>query len=107
MKRTPLRRSSPLRQRTPLPRQSRKRRQETPLRQTLVASLLDERPVCEVPWCHNRSEHVHEPLTRARGGSILDPANCRAVCGAHHDEIHGEPDWAYQLGFLRHSWDAA
>lgn len=75
-------------------------------RRVLVEGLLSERPWCEVPDCDRRSTDVHEPLTRARGGSILDETNCRAVCAEHHREIHErQPDWAYELGFLRRSWD--
>lgn len=75
-------------------------------RRVLVAGLLAERPWCEIPGCPSRSEVVHEPLTRARGGDILDEDNCRAICNAHHSEIHDtEPEWAYAQGFLKHSWD--
>lgn len=75
------------------------------LRQPLVISLLAERPWCEVPSCTARSQDVHEVKTRARGGSILEVSNLRCVCRAHHDEIGTEPPWAYELGFLKHSWD--
>ncbi len=76
-------------------------------RRVLVAALMAEHPLCQVPGCHRPSTDIHEALTRARLGSILDPGNCWAVCRPHHDEIHDEPDWAYRLGFLIHSWDAA
>lgn len=48
----------------------------------------------------------HEPLTRARGGSITDPSNLMWLCRAHHDFAHAFPDAAYEVGMLRHSWDA-
>jgi len=44
---------------------------------------------------------LHEPLTRARGGSILDPANTVAVCRSCHDWIHDNPTAATDLGLLR------
>lgn len=92
--------------RTRLPARSRKQAALYVARRRLVASLLAEFPWCQVPGCPTRSEVVHEPLTRARGGSVTDPDNCRAICHAHHAEIHDtEPAWAYELGFLRHSWD--
>jgi len=92
--------------RTPLRARSRKTARVYTARRALVARLLAERPQCEVPWCLNESTDIHEPLTRARGGSILDESNCRAVCRMHHDLIHlDEPAWAYELGFLKHSWD--
>jgi len=40
-------------------------------------------------------------LTRARGGSILDPANTVAVCRSCHDWIHDNPTAAADLGLLR------
>jgi hypothetical protein len=63
--------------------------------------------LCEVPFCNRVADDPHEPLTRARGGSITDPENVKAVCRPHHDEItFEEPEWAYDLGFLKHSWPA-
>jgi hypothetical protein len=48
----------------------------------------------------------HEPLTRARGGSITDPSNLAWVCRAHHDWAHDNPDEAHEVGLLKHSWEA-
>ena len=60
------------------------------------------------PWswtrrrqCDGLAVDLHEPLTRARGGSILDPANTVAVCRACHDWIHDFPDAATSIGLLR------
>ena len=100
VKRTPLIRRTRLRARSP------KTQRVYVERRQLVARLLAERPVCEVPWCTSASVDIHEPLTRARGGSILDEDNCRAVCRMHHDLIHANAEpWIEDLGFLRHSWD--
>lgn len=60
---------------------------------------------CAVPGCASEATDPHEPLTRARGGSVTDPHNIVGLCRLHHNEIHLEPDWAYDLGLLRHSWD--
>ncbi len=116
-RRQPLRRSSELR-RTPsaslrrrswgIARSERREAADGDLRarrRELVDRLLRQRPVCEVPGCDHRSEHVHEVLTRARGGSIVDEDNCRAVCFACHRRIHDEPWWSEPLGLLVHSWD--
>ncbi|WP_262403460.1 hypothetical protein, partial [Actinomadura sp. CNU-125] len=63
-------------------------------------------PTCAVPDCGRPADDVHEPLTRARGGSIIDPANMAPLCRPHHTEITDEqPAWAYDLGLLVHSWD--
>lgn len=74
-------------------------------RRKLVAELLAEPTVCPVPWCDRLADSPHEPLTRARGGSILDPANVVAVCWQHNQELTLEPPWGYELGLLRHSWE--
>lgn len=77
------------------------------IRRRIVAKGFAEHPTCQVPWCRRPSTDPHEPLTRARGGSILDPANIRYICSEHHREITDtEPAWAYPLGFLVHSWEA-
>lgn len=81
MNRTPLARRKNLRQR------SIKRQRLYVIRRRLVASILDEHPTCQFPACLQRSTEVHELLSRARGGSILDRANCVALCSAHHHAI--------------------
>ena len=104
MKRTELRR------RTPMPRgdaklerrvrvrpQSAKRRAEAPARAQLVRELLAERPWCELRWddgCDGRAVDVDERLSRAQGGSILDPDNCQTACRYCHDKRHANPDEA-------------
>jgi hypothetical protein len=50
--------------------------------------------------CTGRSAHVHEPLTRARGGAIDDAVNAVAVCALCHDRIHTHPLEAAELGLL-------
>jgi hypothetical protein len=103
----PLRRYTRLVRRKPLNAMSANRRRVAPLRAALVASELALRPRCEV--CGIKpSGTLHEKLTRARGGSILDPENTVAVCvgpGSCHDRIHDNPAWATEMGLLRHSWE--
>jgi hypothetical protein len=114
----PLQRRTPLRARTPLQAKSALTRGK-PLRQRsaktealyraerrpLVADLFAEPSICEVPWCTAVATDPHEPLTRARGGSITDPANVRKVCHPHNVQFaNDEQPWMYELGFLRHSW---
>jgi hypothetical protein len=59
-----------------------------------------------LPRCTRWADDLHEPLTRARGGSITDPANSTAPCRPCHDVL-GRPDselgWAYKLGLIKHS----
>lgn len=102
-----LRRVTPLRSGGRLPFRSKKtakvyREQRVPLVQQLAA----EAGICPVIGCTNAADSPHEPLTRARGGSITDPDNVVMVCWPHNQEISAdEPQWAYEQGLLRHSWD--
>lgn len=73
-------------------------------RRAIVADLFAEPAVCEVPWCTATATDPHEPLTRARGGGILDRSNIRKVCDSHNLLFaSAEEPWMYQLGFLKHS----
>ncbi len=93
MRRTPLSRRSPLRVR------SSKRAAVMPARRALVAALLTDRPWCERCGAE-RSTDVHEPLTRAQGGNILDVENARAICRKCHDHVHAWPQESYATGWL-------
>lgn len=102
-------RRSPLRRRTRLRPVSLKREALEEERRDFVLRILLERPRCEVTdghRCPRDSHHVHEKLTRARGGSIVDPTNVLAVCAQHHRQIHDNPAWATELGLLTPSWEA-
>jgi hypothetical protein len=103
---TPLEGGASLARRTPIRQQSAKRQQENRERGAMVRQLWPEPPMCVVTGCPRLADDVHEPLTRARGGSITDPKNAVAICRPHHDELtFGEPDWAYEQGLKFHSWD--
>lgn len=87
-----------------------RRRAENRERAAMAGRLWPDRRdgtvMCAVPWCDRRADDLHEPLTRARGGSITDEENAEPVCRQHNDELTLEPQWGYDLRFLRHSWDA-
>lgn len=115
-----MKRSAPPRRRTPLKRMSAKRAAIAPKRRAFVAELLERRPTCEFPtrielgiWfgvhfvpCGQPAVDCHEPLTRARGGSILDENNTVVTCRKHHEHLHSYPEWSAGIGLLKHSWDA-
>jgi len=82
---------------------SKEREREYRARRRLVRDMLDDQ-VCE--RCHAaRATEVHEVLSRARGGSILDRSNCRALCHDCHQWVTTHPDDAAATGWLAHSWD--
>lgn len=120
MKRSPLERKTPLKRgtselkRTPLKQVSKKRQELNRKRRTFVDEMLKDFRYCQVGvdiksvdeshWCQVRSVDVHEIKTRARGGSIIDRANCLAICRSCHDWIHRNPKQATDLGFLESQW---
>lgn len=118
MKRTPLKRKTPLRSMSP------KRAKVQRQRREMVRDELAKRELCEAgarirvyqksdlgkAYAGNRDDRgyrcgglavdLHEPLTRARGGDILDPANTFAVCRICHEWIHAYPKDAVHCGLL-------
>lgn len=117
MKRTPMKRGKPL-DRKPMRRKpvrlnqrSAKRADEYARpggRRDLVAAMLAARPRCEARvLCRGaRAVDVHERLSRARGGSILDPEQAHMVtaCRACHDWITQNPKAAEALRLLLSAW---
>jgi hypothetical protein len=45
-------------------------------------------------------EHMHERLTRGRGGDPCDEYNIVLLCGDCHEYIHKNPEWATLHNFL-------
>lgn len=101
-----LARSAPLPRTGRLPARSAKRQAVMVHRRKLVADILAERPTCEarLPCCTSHSVDVHERLSRARGGDILDEAILVALCRACHDFITQHPAWAEAEGWALPSW---
>jgi 5-methylcytosine-specific restriction endonuclease McrA len=83
---------------------SRKREAIYRQRRPLVAALLAERPICERCGT-NPSDDVHEVVSRARGGSILDRSNLVAICRSCHRFLTDHPAQAHAEGLMKHSWD--
>ena len=119
MKRTPLKRRTPLRSMSPRRRGIQRERREMVRRELARRELCEaglpihqyrlaaygqmnaERLRASAYRCGGLAVDLHEPFTRARGGSILDPANTVAVCRACHDWIHDHPEAATSVGLLR------
>lgn len=107
-RKTPMPRGDFQLKRVPLRAVSRKRARENRERRDMVQALWpDGRPRCIRPGCVRLADDVHEPLTRGRGGDITDPNNAVPLCRTDHDEVtFDEPQWAYDLEILVHSWDS-
>lgn len=100
--------------RTPIRQRSKKMEAIYRKRRPFVAKFLEEHPYClrcmrkytAYPGGYptprvNPATEVHEKQTRARGGDILDPENCVALCETCHQEIHAHPRQATEEGFLK------
>ena len=107
-----VKRSGPIQRKTPLRRVSTKTAKRNRARSTFRLEQLAERPGCEAretiwtiepTWdgCTRFATDLHEPLTRARGGSVLDASNTVATCRACHEWIHRYPTKATQIGLLQ------
>lgn len=53
--------------------------------------------------CEGRASHRHHRRMRSQGGSD-DATNTTDLCGACHRQIHANPRWSYQQGWLVPSW---
>ncbi len=74
------------------------------IRRPVVKAYMEEHPVCE-RCLMARSTDPHEPLTRARGGSIVDPENIVALCRKCHSEVHASPAQSLKEGWLKRRED--
>lgn len=107
--RTPLVRKTPwpVRRTRLRPRSKRMAEIYRTIRVPLVKALLEENPWCQIRIegvCTGRAVDVDEVLSRARGGSITDPDNCRTTCRPCHDYVTNPPADAEPTGSL-HSWE--
>ena len=75
---------------------SRKRRAENRLRKKVTDQM---EPICV--RCGKRADDAHEIVSRARGGSITDPANLVALCRLCHDFITCNPLIAEREGLSK------
>lgn len=60
-------------------------------------------PICQV-CLHSPAVHTHHRKMRSQGGTD-ESVNLMKVCSWCHNEIHANPTWAYEQGYLVHSWD--
>jgi len=91
--------------RTRLKPQSAKRRRENRERRKAMIAAFGESPRCRFPACTRPADDAHEILSRARGGSITDPANVAPLCRVHHTFVTEHPAEAERLGLSLPSWD--
>jgi hypothetical protein len=105
MKRTPLKRGSPMKRGKGVRRRSAKKVKRDEIRAEVLMGLLMERGnACEAhveEVCQGGACDGHEVLSRGRGGDPALAENSLLVCRPCHDWIHGHPVSATELGLLR------
>jgi hypothetical protein len=114
MKRTPLKRHTPLRRtgfkRRGTPLRAGQPRRRTPLRATKSGRARPDEPLatwCEAQIpdvCSGRAEHRHHRLLRKHGGTD-DRSNTTDLCHRCHGHVHANTGWAYSVGLLVHAWE--
>jgi hypothetical protein len=98
MKRTPLRRKTPL-QRSGIKRHHPHRRVRFEANAVYEAVTRRSRGICELCRDVPATEMHHRRMRSAGGLDIYD--NILHLCGfCHHEAIHANPDWAYRHGLL-------
>jgi 5-methylcytosine-specific restriction endonuclease McrA len=99
MKRTPLKRKTPLRAKITEPDELRKAKK-------IVKERSGGRCEARIPSiCTGRASEVHHVKSRARGGSH-NPNQLLDCCSRCHFWITTNPRSATQMGLLKHSWEA-
>jgi hypothetical protein len=116
MKRTPLKRKTPLKakkkpptegstQKRPMKRKkikpvSDKQKEINELYRKLRKVYLDKHPECEVRTkeCMGKSDQIHHK--ELRGKNTNKVSSFCAVCAPCHQAIHSNPQWARENGFL-------
>lgn len=120
MKRTPLKRKTPLNRgkselkKSSLRKRSKKTEEKYVERRALVEKILTETPKCEaceiynsydgVRWRVNKSEHLHEIVLRSQGGDILDESIIVAVCPVCHARVDEDRIVSELLGLYMRSY---
>ncbi len=88
---------------------SKKRRNRITNEQKARDNYLKAHPYCEakkagIPAACFGPLHIHEPLSRAQGGSTGDPANMKSVCDFHNTQLSQNVEsmrWGVEAGFRR------
>jgi hypothetical protein len=105
MKRSPLKRKTPLKRgnkpmkRSPLRPMSKKRQNALKEYGEVRKRYLEEHPVCEVCGMKPPAE-IHHIHNRGTGGALSDTENFLAVCRYCHEQIHAKPQWSRDHGYL-------
>ena len=108
MKRSPLKRSTPLRSSSSLRRVSPLRSGTTAQRRAHPAGSGRARPDEPLAdWCEARIEgvctgraaHRHHIRRRSQGGTD-DASNTTDICSDCHQHVHANPAWSYANGLL-------
>jgi 5-methylcytosine-specific restriction endonuclease McrA len=97
--------------RSPLKPISSKRRKQIAERKAVREQVIARDGKCRAlgVWpghvCEGHVE-VHEIVRRSQDSTAwLNPDLCVALCSQGHRDVHDHPDFARQVGLLRHGWE--
>lgn len=74
-------------------------RVRTAIRKRYIGSPCEAR----LEGCYGQGTDLHEVLSRAQGGSLIDETGMRWLCRSCHDYITTHPAWSYEHGWLKHA----
>lgn len=81
---------------TPLRKVSKKQSRRLTEYRKAKASYMEEHRHCEM--CSAPSQQIHHK--RGRGIYLADPEFFAALCAPCHEEVHRNPNWARENGWL-------
>ena len=89
---------SPLKRKTPLRKQSKRRIKDYDEYMRKRAILLLQKPVCEL--CNSKPSTQCHHRNGRNGKNYLDETTFMALCAGCHEQIHAHPSWARGNGYL-------
>ena len=75
------------------------------IRAKLRAELIGNPCEAQLEGCAYTGTDWHERLSRARGGSVIDPANRVWLCRPCHSFVSLNPAWAEAEGWSLRRWE--
>lgn len=89
---------SPLRRKTPLKKISAKRRSQSRLYEVVKRKFLLQNPRCQI--CTDRNSLDVHHRNHREGNLLILTSEWLAVCRPCHRRIHDHPAWARENGYL-------
>lgn len=87
--------------RSPLKKESSKRQKKSSIYSVLKRKYLEDNSLCEI-CCSSYSGEIHHKFAGAdRDKYMNDTSTWMALCNFCHKEVHENPRWAREMGYLK------